>query len=153
MDSEVHDTCPAILRFIMINISFPPPWRVCSGGITVVLTGSALGCAQSGVDRNRARNPRVYTPAASDRQPAAFQQWLRRHGGGGVPFVGGDGAVATEPPGAQSAAVPREQRLDRWGADVAGCLNSVIRRLTQGVPDTYAFGLHAPPILANERCV
>ena len=71
------------------------------------------GGVQSGVDRNRAHNPRVYTPAASDRQPAAFQQWLRRFGGGGVPFAGGDGSAATAP-GAPSAALPREQQLDRW---------------------------------------
>ncbi|BDA42255.1 Pheophorbide a oxygenase, chloroplastic [Coccomyxa sp. Obi] len=72
---------------------------------------------QAGVDRNRARRAKAFTPAAADRQPAAFHQWLKRHGGGGVPFEQGpdDANVVS---GAQ---LQRVQLLDRFLTHTVHC--------------------------------
>lgn len=79
---------------------------------------------QAGVDRNRAQKKRVFTPSAADRQPAAFHHWLRKHGGGAVPFEQNpDAAVGV--PGGQ---MQRELLLDRCALNtdskehtVSGC--------------------------------
>ncbi|KAK9901697.1 hypothetical protein WJX75_008839 [Coccomyxa subellipsoidea] len=72
---------------------------------------------QAGVDRNRAQKKRVFTPSAADRQPAAFHQWLRKHGGGAVPFEQNpDAAVGV--PGGQ---MQRELLLDRFLSHTVHC--------------------------------
>jgi hypothetical protein len=84
-----------------------PKWMAHLDGHTILDADIAI---QSGADRNRAADARVYMPAAVDAGPAAFMRWLREHGGGG-PFAG-------RPP-----APPEDRRalLDRFGQHTARC--------------------------------